>query len=68
GIRKGTRVYEQTCCLRAIQSVNAVTADWVELPGDFLRKVSSKIVKEVLGINRVVFDISTKPPATIEWE
>jgi len=68
GIRNGKRCYEHVCCLRAVQSTDALTADWVELPAQFLRNVSKKIINDVTGVNRVVFDISTKPPATIEWE
>jgi len=55
-------------CLRAVQTSDFMTADWVELPYALLKKVSSRIINEVRGINRVTYDISSKPPATIEWE
>ncbi len=64
----GGRTYEHMIALRAINTHDAVTADWVELPYSVLRAASSRIVKEVKGVNRVVYDITTKPPATIEWE
>jgi GMP synthase (glutamine-hydrolysing) len=54
--------------LRAVTSTDAMTADWARLPGDFLARVSNRIINEIRGINRVVYDISSKPPATIEWE
>ena len=62
------RTYEQAVALRAVNSVDGMTAEWSRLPYDFLAKVSSDIINHVKGINRVVYDISTKPPATIEWE
>lgn len=62
------RTYENTIALRAVISVDAMTADWAQLPYDFLAKVSNDIIKNVKGVNRVVYDISSKPPATIEWE
>lgn len=62
------RTYDQVCALRAVTSVDGMTADWAELPFDFLKKVSSRIINEVKGVNRVCYDISSKPPATIEWE
>ncbi|MBN8548055.1 MAG: glutamine-hydrolyzing GMP synthase [Deltaproteobacteria bacterium] len=68
GVMGDGRTYEQTVALRAVASEDGMTADWCYLPQDLLRRVSNRIVREVRGINRVVFDISSKPPATIEWE
>lgn len=68
GVMGDGRTYEQVVALRAVNSSDGMTADWSELPHDFLSRVSSKIINTVKGINRVVYDISTKPPATIEWE
>jgi GMP synthase (glutamine-hydrolysing) len=68
GVAGDCRTYEQTVALRAVTSEDGMTADWCYLPQDLLRRVSSRIINEVRGINRVVFDISSKPPATIEWE
>lgn len=68
GVKGDERSYEWACNLRAVISEDAMTADWVDLPYDFLRKVSNRILNEVKGINRVLYDISTKPPASIEWE
>jgi GMP synthase (glutamine-hydrolysing) len=62
------RTYEKTVVLRAVNSSDGMTAAWSRLPHDFLAAVSNEIVNTVRGINRVVYDISTKPPATIEWE
>ena len=62
------RTYENVCALRAVTSVDGMTADWAHLPHDFLGHVSNRIVNEVPGINRIVYDVSSKPPATIEWE
>ena len=62
------RTYERVVALRAVSSVDGMTADWVHLPYDFLGKVSNDIINKVKGVNRVVYDISSKPPATIEWE
>ena len=68
GVIGGKRTYENAIALRAITSTDAMTADWAQLPYDFLAKVSNEIIHHVQGINRVVYDISSKPPATIEWE
>ena len=68
GVMGDERTYEQTVALRAVNSVDGMTAEWSKLPYDFLAEVSSQIINHVRGINRVVYDISTKPPATIEWE
>lgn len=68
GVMGDERTYEYTLALRAVTSVDGMTADWAHLPYDFLANVSSEIINTVKGINRVVYDISSKPPATIEWE
>jgi len=68
GVKGDERSYEFAITLRAVISEDAMTADWVELPPDLLRKVSTRILNEVPGINRVLYDISSKPPASIEWE
>ena len=68
GVMGDERTYEFTIVLRAVTSTDAMTADWVHLPYDFLAKVSNDIINKVKGVNRVVYDISSKPPATIEWE
>ncbi len=68
GVMGDERTYEKTIALRAVTSTDGMTAEWSRLPYDFLAEVSSEIINQVRGINRVVFDISTKPPATIEWE
>jgi GMP synthase (glutamine-hydrolysing) len=68
GVMGDERTYEYTVALRSVNSVDGMTAEWSHLPHDFLARVSSKIINQVKGINRVVYDISTKPPATIEWE
>lgn len=68
GVMGDERTYENAIALRAVNSVDGMTAEWSQLPYDFLAEVSSRIINEVRGINRVVYDISTKPPATIEWE
>ena len=68
GVMGDERTYEQVVALRAVESVDGMTADWVHLPYDLLAEVSNQIINRVSGINRVVYDISSKPPATIEWE
>lgn len=68
GVMGDQRTYENVIALRAVQSVDGMTADWVHLPYDLLGKISNDIINQVKGINRVVYDISSKPPATIEWE
>ena len=68
GVMGDERTYEFTCALRAVTSVDGMTADWAHLPYDLLAKISNDIINRVRGINRVVYDISSKPPATIEWE
>ena len=62
------RTYQNAIALRAVTSKDAMTADWARIPQDLLAKISNRIVREVDGINRVVYDISSKPPSTIEWE
>ena len=68
GVMGDERTYENCVALRAVTSTDGMTADWYNLPYDFLQDVSNKIINNVKGINRVVYDISSKPPATIEWE
>ena len=62
------RTYENVIALRAVDSKDGMTAEWVKLPYDLLNTISSRVINEVKGVNRVVYDISNKPPATIEWE
>lgn len=68
GVMGDERTYDQVIALRAVTSVDAMSADWAHLPYDFLARVSSEIINTVDGVNRCVYDISSKPPSTIEWE
>ncbi len=68
GVMGDERTYENVICLRAVESLDGMTADWCHLPYDLLARISNEIINNVKGINRVVYDISSKPPATIEWE
>jgi GMP synthase (glutamine-hydrolysing) len=68
GVMGDERTYERAVALRAVTSADAMSADWAHLPYDFLGKVSNDIINKVKGVNRVTYDISSKPPATIEWE
>jgi GMP synthase (glutamine-hydrolysing) len=68
GVMGDERTYENACCVRAVTSTDGMTADWAQLPHDVLGRISNRIINEVRGINRVVYDITSKPPGTIEWE
>ena len=68
GVMGDERTYEKCVVLRAVSSTDGMTADWINLPYEFLQKVSNKIINNVIGVNRVVYDVSSKPPSTIEWE
>jgi GMP synthase (glutamine-hydrolysing) len=68
GVMGDERTYENAVALRAVTSTDGMTADWCHLPYDVLARISNRIINQVRGVNRVVYDISSKPPATIEWE
>ena len=68
GVMGDQRTYQRVAVLRIVQSTDGMTANWYPVPHDLLARISTRIVNEVKGVNRVVYDISTKPPSTIEWE
>ena len=68
GVMGDDRTYENVIALRIVDSLDAMTADWSRLPSELLARMSNRIIREVKGVNRVVLDISSKPPSTIEWE
>jgi GMP synthase (glutamine-hydrolysing) len=68
GVMGDGRTYADTIAVRVVDSLDAMTADWTRLPTEVLERISVRIVNEVTGVNRVVYDISSKPPSTIEWE
>ena len=68
GVLGDARTYDETVCVRCVKSTDGMTADWFAFPPDVLGRISNRIINEVKGVNRVCYDISSKPPATIEWE